>query len=106
MRTNWAVRARGDDTPIMAAYQQNVGEMRSLLRNISGNENSDPERVAQVVLKVAEHAQPPLRLLLGSDALQYLGQVDAQRISAAERWREVSLSTGYDAGAMPALPMH
>jgi NAD(P)-dependent dehydrogenase (short-subunit alcohol dehydrogenase family) len=102
MRTNWAVRARGDDTPIMAAYQQNVGEMRSLLRNISGNENSDPQRVAQVVLKVAEHAQPPLRLLLGSDALQYLAPVGASRAETAERWK--AISTSVDASATTAVP--
>ena len=40
MRTNWAVRARGDETPIMAAYQQNVGEMRSLLRNMSATKTA------------------------------------------------------------------
>jgi NAD(P)-dependent dehydrogenase (short-subunit alcohol dehydrogenase family) len=102
MRTNWAVRARGDDTPIMAAYQQSVGEMRSLLRNIAGNENSDPERVAQVVLKVAEHAQPPLRLLLGSDALQYLAPVEASRTETAERWK--AISTSVDANATTAVP--
>jgi NAD(P)-dependent dehydrogenase (short-subunit alcohol dehydrogenase family) len=105
MRTNWAVRARGDDTPIMAAYQQNVGEMRSLLRNIAGNENSDPERVAQVVLKVAEHAQPPLRLLLGSDALQYLAPVEASRAETAERWKAISASVDANATtAVPSLP--
>jgi NAD(P)-dependent dehydrogenase (short-subunit alcohol dehydrogenase family) len=107
MRTNWAVRARGDQVNIMAAYQQNVGEMREFLRNIAGNENSDPDRVAQVVLKVAEHEQPPLRLLLGSDALQYLAPVEADRAATAERWKAVSTSVDFSAtAAVPFLPQH
>ncbi|MFY1663798.1 SDR family NAD(P)-dependent oxidoreductase [Pseudomonas sp. Pseu.R1] len=105
MRTNWAVRARGSNVPFMAAYEQNVGQMRDLLRKIAGNENSDPDRVAQVVLKVAEHAQPPLRLLLGSDALHYLAPVEANRAETAERWKAVSASVDFSAtGPVAELP--
>lgn len=105
MRTNWAIRARGSDVPYLPAYEQNVGQMRELLRKIAGNENSDPDRVAQVVLKVAEHPQPPLRLLLGSDALHYLAPVETDRAETAERWKAVSTSVDFSAtGPVPALP--
>jgi NAD(P)-dependent dehydrogenase (short-subunit alcohol dehydrogenase family) len=107
MRTNWAVRARGEATPIMRAYQTTVGQWRELLGKIAGNENGDPDRVAQVVLKVADHPQPPLRLLLGSDALQYLAPVEAERAAAAERWKAVSSATDVAAtGPVPELPQH
>jgi hypothetical protein len=107
MRTHWAVRARGGNVSIMTPYQENVGQMRDLLRNIAGNENSDPDRVAQVVLKVAEHETPPLRLLLGSDALQYLAPVEADRAATAERWKAVSTSVDFSATApVPSLPQH
>jgi NAD(P)-dependent dehydrogenase (short-subunit alcohol dehydrogenase family) len=105
MRTRWAVRARGDDTTIMAPYQQNVGQMREMLRTLAGNENSDPKRVAQVVLKIAEHTQPPLRLLLGSDALHYLTPVEADRAATAERWKAISTAVDFTAtGPVPTLP--
>ncbi|MDH0745328.1 SDR family NAD(P)-dependent oxidoreductase [Pseudomonas sp. GD03842] len=105
MRTQWAVRARGSDVPYMSAYEQNVGQMRALLRTIMGNENSDPERVAQVILKLVEHPQPPLRLLLGSDARHYLAPVEANRADTAERWKEVSESVDFSCvGPVPALP--
>jgi NAD(P)-dependent dehydrogenase (short-subunit alcohol dehydrogenase family) len=107
MRTNWAVRARGHDTPVMPAYGASVGMMFDVLRRIAGNENSDPDRVAQVVLKVAQHAQPPLRLLLGSDALHYLGPVEADRAETAERWKAISTAVDFAAqGPVPELPAH
>jgi NAD(P)-dependent dehydrogenase (short-subunit alcohol dehydrogenase family) len=105
MRTNWALRARGDDTPIMAPYQEHLGSRRELLRNLAGNENSDPARVAQVVLKIAEHAQPPLRLLLGSDALSNLAPVENNRAASAERWKAISTAVDVTAsGLVPDLP--
>lgn len=105
MRTNWAVRARGHDEPVMADYQPSVGALQELLRNIAGQENSDPDRVAQVVLKIADHAQPPLRLLLGSDALQYLTPVEEARAAAAERWKAVTAFTDLSSTApVPELP--
>lgn len=107
MRTHWAVRARGANVSIMAPYQANVGQMRDLLRNLAGNENSDPDRVAQVVLKLAEHETPPLRLLLGSDALHYLTPVEDDRAATAERWKAVSMSVDFSATApVPSLPQH
>ncbi|MFJ5296481.1 SDR family NAD(P)-dependent oxidoreductase [Pseudomonas sp. NPDC088368] len=107
MRTNWAVRARGHDTPVMPAYEASVGMMFGVLRKIAGNENADPDRVAQVVLKVAAYPQPPLRLLLGSDALKYLTPVEADRAETAERWKFISTSVDVDAsGPVPPLPQH
>ncbi|NBB09727.1 SDR family NAD(P)-dependent oxidoreductase [Pseudomonas sp. SLFW] len=107
MRTNWAVRARGHDTPVMPAYEASVGMMFGVLRKIAGNENADPDRVAQIVLKVAAHPQPPLRLVLGSDALKYLTPVEADRADTAERWKSISTSVDVDAsGPVPPLPPH
>ena len=48
----------------------------------------DPAKVAQVVLQIAEMDEPPLRLLLGSDAYTYA--------TADERWRDLSTSTDHD----------
>lgn len=105
MRTNWALRARGADTPILAPYAPHLGQRRELLRGLAGQENSDPARVAQVVLKLARHEQPPLRLLLGSDALQYLKPVEDNRAASAERWRAISTAVDVTAtGPVPALP--
>jgi hypothetical protein len=81
-----------------------VGEAVNTLKSYWGHETSDPDKVAQVVLRLAASDSLPAHLLLGSDAVQFVGQAEATRAADAERWREVSLSTGVNAArALPAL---
>ncbi|MPZ86339.1 MAG: hypothetical protein GEV28_40610 [Actinophytocola sp.] len=46
--------------------------------------------------QVADLAEPPVRLLLGSDAVHYAEQVDAARAASDAKWRELSVSTDHD----------
>ena len=102
MRTEWAEIARGQMPELLTDYEPSVGVLQNQFKQIAGNEASDPGRVAQVILHLAAHENPPAHLLLGSDALHYFGQVDAARAAAAEQWREVSLSTDFTArGPIP-----
>jgi hypothetical protein len=81
-----------------------VGAVVKALHSLWGQENSDPARVAQVVLRLAGINNLPAHLLLGSDAIQYFGQAEAARTADAERWREVSISIDFSAsGSLPAL---
>jgi NAD(P)-dependent dehydrogenase (short-subunit alcohol dehydrogenase family) len=98
MRTQWVEIAQGQMPELLTDYEPSVGAVQNLLKQITGNEASDPDRVAQVILRLAAHENPPAHLLLGSDALHYFGQADAARAAAAERWRAVSLSTDVTAG--------
>jgi len=41
--------------------------------------------------------QPPLRLLLGSDAVQAAEQCEIARIESDRKWRELSVSTDFHA---------
>lgn len=106
MRTGWAAEANSTLGDVLPDYQPSVGAFRGMLKDYQGNETGDPARVAQVVLRLAYHDDPPVHLLLGSDALHFFGEVEKQRTAAAERWREVSRSTDFNAGAMPAFPSH
>ena len=102
MRTEWAEIARGQMPELLTDYEPSVGVLQNQFKQIAGNEASDPGRVAQVILHLAAHENPPAHLLLGSDALHYFGQVDAARAAASEQWREVSLSTDFTArGPIP-----
>ena len=58
---------------------------------------SDPARVAQAILRLAEEKQPPVHLLLGSDAVAVAAAALAQRSEEDARWRAVSVSTDFDA---------
>jgi NAD(P)-dependent dehydrogenase (short-subunit alcohol dehydrogenase family) len=102
MRTDWAGSSMSIP-PISAPYEQTVGSKARLLRGGGGNAAGDPAKVADVVLKVAELAEPPVRLLLGSDAVRYAAAVEQARADADARWRELSLSTDHDAATAAEL---
>jgi hypothetical protein len=50
-------------------------------------------KAAAVIIQVAAMERPPLRLLLGSDAMRITEQADLERIEADKKWRDLSLST-------------
>ena len=95
MRTDWAGSSM-HIPPVSAPYEQTVGVFAKMTTTgtFTDGAASDP-KVAQVVLQVAELAEPPLRLLLGSDAYllataahRHLGEQDA-------RWQQLSESTDH-----------
>ncbi|APG05309.1 short-chain dehydrogenase/reductase [Luteibacter rhizovicinus DSM 16549] len=106
MRTDWARRAGADLPSFLPDYEASVGALRNMLSGYAGNETGDPVRVAEVVLRLAAHPRPPVRLLLGSDAATFAGQVEQARRETDQRWAEVSRSTDIGAGAMPAFPAY
>jgi NAD(P)-dependent dehydrogenase (short-subunit alcohol dehydrogenase family) len=55
--------------------------------------NSDPAKIAEVILQIAEDAEPPLHLLLGSDAVGIFNQAEADRQLEYNKWMSVCLST-------------
>ncbi|PLZ03949.1 short-chain dehydrogenase/reductase [Burkholderia sp. WAC0059] len=103
MRTDWGVRATRDLTKPDPDYEPSVGALLDLFAAYLGHETSDPARVAQVVLRLATHPNPPLHLLLGSDAVRYAGESDAARAAEGERWRAVSEAVDVEA-TLPLPP--
>jgi NAD(P)-dependent dehydrogenase (short-subunit alcohol dehydrogenase family) len=104
MRTNWGARANKDTPNLLPDYEPSVGAVVKALESYWGHETSDPVKVAQLILRLADSDTLPAHLLLGSDAVQYTGQAEATRAADAERWREVSVSTDVTAaGPLPDL---
>jgi NAD(P)-dependent dehydrogenase (short-subunit alcohol dehydrogenase family) len=104
MRTNWGTRAHQDTPNLLPDYEPSVGAVVKTLHSLWGQENSDPAKVAQVILRLAQSDHLPAHLLLGSDAVQYAGEAEAARATDAKRWREISVSTDVNAPeALPAL---
>jgi NAD(P)-dependent dehydrogenase (short-subunit alcohol dehydrogenase family) len=104
IRTNWGPRATKGTPDLLPDYEPSVGAIAKILKSRWGHENSDPAKVAQVVLRLAASDRLPAHLLLGSDAVQHAGQAEATRAADAERWRAVSVSTDADAPrSVPAL---
>jgi NAD(P)-dependent dehydrogenase (short-subunit alcohol dehydrogenase family) len=104
MRTNWGTRAHQDLPELLPDYEPSVGAVVTTLKSHWGQENGDPAKVAQVILRLAESDRLPPHLLLGSDAIHYAGQAEAARAADTERWREISVSIDINATvSLPAL---
>jgi NAD(P)-dependent dehydrogenase (short-subunit alcohol dehydrogenase family) len=106
IRTGWGEIAGGHVPELQSDYKPTVGAVQETIAGRIGNEVGDPEKVAQVIVRLAAHDSPPAHLLLGSDALHRFGQADAARNAAAEQWRNVSVSTDVTArDPIPTLPL-
>ena len=104
MRTNWGVRANKETPVLLSEYEPSVGAVVKALASYWGNEISDPAKVAQLILRLADSNNLPAHLLIGSDAVEFAGQAEATRAAEAKRWREVSVSTDFNAsGPLPAV---
>jgi NAD(P)-dependent dehydrogenase (short-subunit alcohol dehydrogenase family) len=81
--------------PASDGYTNSVGRSLSRLDEMAGKQLGDPARAAQALLAVVDAAQPPLHLLLGSDALRRAREkLDAQ-IEEIDSWEEVTRSTDF-----------
>jgi NAD(P)-dependent dehydrogenase (short-subunit alcohol dehydrogenase family) len=104
MRTNWGTRAHQDMPELLPDYEPSVGAIVKALEPLWGKENSDPARVAQLILRLAASDRLPAHLLLGSDAIQYADRAQAARADDEQRWREISISTDFDSSvSIPGL---
>jgi hypothetical protein len=56
----------------------------------------DPAKVARVVLGLAGMAEPPLRLILGSEAYAYATAAGRARAEADAAWHHLTASTDRD----------
>lgn len=92
-RTDFATRSRAVTVRTLSDYDATVGQSRNILANHAGHEAGDPAKAALAILAVADSPVPPRRLLLGSDALQYIrSKLEAQQ-AEIEAWLPVTLST-------------
>ncbi len=66
------------------------------LESHTGQEPGDPRKGAATIIQLADQASPPLRLVLGNDALVLGRQSYQQNLEELERWASVSQSTDFD----------
>jgi NAD(P)-dependent dehydrogenase (short-subunit alcohol dehydrogenase family) len=97
MRTDYAGRSLLKAERRISDYDGAAREAERVMSGHLGHEPSDPDKVAQVVLQMADHAQPPLQLLLGADALLYATQKQAEVQASLGRWLATSMSTAFSA---------
>ena len=76
-------------------YDATVGKTARFQRDFNGKQTGDPVRAAAAILHVASLAEPPLRLILGSDAFRAIESNDLAKLESDQRWRDLSSSTDF-----------
>jgi NAD(P)-dependent dehydrogenase (short-subunit alcohol dehydrogenase family) len=79
----------------VADYAATAGAALTALENMAGKQIGDPDRAAAAIIKAVRAPEPPLHLVLGSDAFRRT--LDKQKRFAAEldAWKDVALGTDY-----------
>lgn len=93
MRTDYAGRSLQRAERRIADYDGAARDAERTMTGHQGHEPGDPDKVAQVVLQMADHDAPPLQLLLGADALFYATQRQARAQADMGQWLATSMST-------------
>lgn len=94
IRTDWAGSSMKSPRP-SEPYEATVGRRTDMLRSNSGNETSDPARIAQILLEIAGKHDTPVELLLGSDALEFSNKA-AEAVAASDlKWADVTRSSDF-----------
>jgi NAD(P)-dependent dehydrogenase (short-subunit alcohol dehydrogenase family) len=96
MRTDWAGSSMSVP-PVSEQYRQTVGAMARVHHDLGSDSSlGDPAKVARVVLEVAGMAEPPLRLILGSEAYAYATAAARARADSDAAWHHLTVSTDRD----------
>src|SRR5467141_3453676 len=74
-------------------YDATIGATVRFQRNYDGRQPGDPVKAAAVLLHIASLPEPPLRLLLGSDAYAATEKSALDKMESDKHWKDVSLST-------------
>ena len=77
-------------------YDATVGKTARFQRDFNGKQPGDPAKAAAAVLRITGIDNPPLRLILGSDAFQAIEQNDLAKLNSDREWKGLSISTDFD----------
>lgn len=94
-RTDWA-GASMTYAPAVEGYEESVNKRIEFFQSGTFVPVGDPVKAALAMISLTEHSNPPVHLVLGSEAAGLLKQADADRKAEFEKWLPVTLSTDHD----------
>jgi NAD(P)-dependent dehydrogenase (short-subunit alcohol dehydrogenase family) len=98
-RTDWAGRSMVRAERSIDDYDELFSPVRETRAANSGRQLGDPDKAAAAILQVIDAPQPPVHLLLGSDALRLVARGRAAVDEDFRAWDELSRSTDIPDGA-------
>jgi NAD(P)-dependent dehydrogenase (short-subunit alcohol dehydrogenase family) len=93
-RTDFLTREslRFGDT-VVADYDDRRDQRRAYFEQRNGQQAGDPAKLAGALVRLANEAEPPMRFIAGSMAVNAADAKLAGMLAELERWRELSVGT-------------
>jgi NAD(P)-dependent dehydrogenase (short-subunit alcohol dehydrogenase family) len=96
-RTHWASNeAIVRSARVIEEYAPTAGVVRAGLAKMHGYQENDPAKGAQAIIAAVDSQQPPLRLPLGADSVQYLRDKLTGMARELAAWEAVAVATRFD----------
>jgi NAD(P)-dependent dehydrogenase (short-subunit alcohol dehydrogenase family) len=95
LRTDGADRSMDWAERVIDDYAESSGRTRQNVAGMGGRQSGDPVRAARAIVAVVESPQPPLRLVLGEDALREIRGKLARVTQELEDWEATTLGTAF-----------
>ena len=80
-------------TEPIAAYDDIVGPVRKMQEDLDGAQPGDPAKAAAAILEALASEEPPLRLVLGNDAIDAVSGALERNLAELRAWESVSRGT-------------
>jgi hypothetical protein len=85
------------------AYRPLVDPIEAYLYGGDGKQPGDPAKAADAMIAVVESDDPPLRLLLGADAIGLWETKQAAFSAELARWRLIGEATAFEGAAAASI---
>ena len=79
--------------PRSADYADSVGKALEWFASIAGRQPNDPGRVAAAIIQAVDADEPPLRLVLGEEAVAAVREKLTAQRSDLDSWEQLSVTT-------------
>lgn len=96
LRTDFASRSKAVAAKEINAYESTAHQSRRIMDEHAGHEPGDPIRAAKAIISIAGAEEAPLQLLLGADAMFYIGNKLGAFHAEMARWAPTTLSIAFD----------
>lgn len=93
IKTDWGTASMVTGE-ISEPYKQTVEKMSQLRQSLIPGQ-TPPDKMAKAIVYVSNVEEPPLRLLLGPDTIEYAKAVAANLAASDEKWRHVTSLADY-----------
>ena len=95
IQTNWGGSSM-KFAPHVKGYEETVDTRVEFFQTGKFVPKSNPQKIANVIIEMVQEPEPPVHLVLGSDAVAVLNHTNTVREEEFQKWMPVSVSTDAD----------